>query len=108
MTNTDIVALKDAGVSDELLVAKIRNSAGRVPAGHRRPDRAQTGEGFRNGNPVDDRGARTDAVVGAEARALPRLADAGTPEQATASALTYNGLPRGLDVSKAGRNTGCV
>jgi len=28
MTNVDVVALKDAGVSDELLVAKIRNSAG--------------------------------------------------------------------------------
>ena len=28
MTNTDVIALKDAGVSDELLVAKIRNSAG--------------------------------------------------------------------------------
>ena len=28
MTNMDIIALKDAGVSDELLVSKIRNSAG--------------------------------------------------------------------------------
>ena len=57
LTNQDVLKLKEAGLSDELLIAKIKLFSSSIQFGNQRSDRPENRQGFGNRDYCNDRSA---------------------------------------------------